>query len=82
MSEALRADLARDLGVYDLVQREGWGAVPARDCGRLVQQAVLRAEAMLAAVQPAGSPPFQATQALPPGAPAGWGAGPGGAGRW
>ncbi|EKP94000.1 hypothetical protein [Thermaerobacter subterraneus] len=48
MSEALREDLARELGVYELAARHGWGAVPARECGRLVQQAVLRAEALLA----------------------------------
>lgn len=81
MSEALRADLARELGVYDRVQREGWGAVPARDCGRLVQQAVLRAEAMLAARHLAGFPPMQATQAIPRDEPAGWSAGPGGGRR-
>lgn len=48
MSEALREELARDLGVYGIAARYGWGAVPARECGRLVRQAVLRAEALLA----------------------------------
>ncbi|WP_243149857.1 hypothetical protein [Thermaerobacter sp. PB12/4term] len=48
MSEALREELARELGVFELAARHGWGAVPARECGRLVQQAVLRAETLLA----------------------------------
>ena len=63
MSEALREDLARDLGVHDIVARYGWGAVPARECGRLVQQAVLRAEALLAQqVAPGGGAPTAAGQ--------------------
>lgn len=55
MSEALRESLARELGVFELAARHGWGAVPARQCGRLVQQAVLRAEQLLAQrLEPAG----------------------------
>lgn len=47
MSEALKEELARELGVYDLVRREGWGAVPARTCGELVRLAIQRAEEAL-----------------------------------
>lgn len=47
MSEALKEDLARELGVAELVRREGWGAVPARTCGELVKLAIQRAEASL-----------------------------------
>ena len=47
MSDALKEQLARDLGVADLVRREGWGAVPARDCGNLVKLAIQRAENLL-----------------------------------
>ncbi|HHT02574.1 MAG TPA: small, acid-soluble spore protein, alpha/beta type [Firmicutes bacterium] len=48
MSEQLKEELARELGVYDTVHREGWGAVSSRDCGRLVQLAIARAEQAIA----------------------------------
>ena len=76
MSEALREELARDLGVYELAARYGWGAVPARECGRLVQQAVRRAEELLAR-QYGGAP---AAAAAPPGPPLGTGVAPWGYG--
>ncbi|MGB9812613.1 MAG: small, acid-soluble spore protein, alpha/beta type [Thermovenabulum sp.] len=44
MSEALKYELAKELGVYDIVAKEGWGAVPSRDCGNLVRLAIERAE--------------------------------------
>ena len=47
MSEELRTQLARDLGVAELVAREGWGSVPSRECGRLVRLAIERAEQAL-----------------------------------
>ncbi len=47
MSERLKTELARELGVAQIIEREGWGAVPTRDCGRLVKLAVERAEKML-----------------------------------
>ncbi|MCL6596664.1 MAG: small, acid-soluble spore protein, alpha/beta type [Firmicutes bacterium] len=47
MSEALKEQLARELGVYDIVRRQGWGAVPSRTCGELVRLAVRRAERTL-----------------------------------
>jgi len=40
MSDALKYELAKELGVYDIVQREGWGSVPSRDCGNLVAAAI------------------------------------------
>jgi small acid-soluble spore protein F (minor alpha/beta-type SASP) len=48
MSEALKWDLARELGVADIVSHEGWGGVSARNCGNLVKLAVERAEAAMA----------------------------------
>jgi len=39
--------LARELGVADIVQREGWGGVPSRQCGNLVKLAIQRAEEAL-----------------------------------
>lgn len=47
MSEALKFELAKELGVYDIVQREGWGSVSSRDCGNLVRLAIERAERSL-----------------------------------
>jgi small acid-soluble spore protein F (minor alpha/beta-type SASP) len=48
MSDALKYELARELGVHHLVDTEGWGSVPSRDCGRLVQKAIEFAEKSLA----------------------------------
>ncbi|MBZ4686967.1 MAG: small acid-soluble spore protein [Clostridia bacterium] len=48
MSEDLKYELAKELGVYDTVQSEGWGAVSSRDCGNLVKLAIAHAEEMLA----------------------------------
>lgn len=47
MSDRLKAELARELGVAELVEREGWGAVPSRNCGQLVRLAIERAERQL-----------------------------------
>lgn len=44
MSERLKEELARELGVADTVSSQGWGAVPARKCGMLVKLAIERAE--------------------------------------
>jgi len=81
MSEALREELARELGVDDIVRQQGWGAVSARDCGRLVQRAVLRAEALLAGRLANPSAPGAPISPSPVAASAGWTAGPDGFGR-
>ncbi len=44
MSEGLKEELARELGVYDTVKAEGWGSVSSRNCGNLVKKAIERAE--------------------------------------
>ena len=44
MSEELKANIARELGVYDKVSHEGWGSVSARDCGNIVKKAIEMAE--------------------------------------
>lgn len=44
MSDALKYEIAKELGVYDTVRREGWGAVPSRDCGNIVTKAIEIAE--------------------------------------
>lgn len=44
MSEQLKNELAKDLGFYDTVQREGWGAIKAKDAGNMVKRAIQIAE--------------------------------------
>ncbi len=44
MSDNLKYELARELGVDDIVAREGWGGVSSRNCGNLVKLAIERAE--------------------------------------
>ncbi|MFZ5974698.1 MAG: small, acid-soluble spore protein, alpha/beta type [Bacillota bacterium] len=47
MSEALKQEIARKLGVDDQVRRDGWGSVASRDCGRMVRSAIEIAEQSL-----------------------------------
>lgn len=47
MSDNLKYELAKDLGVYNTVMSEGWGSVSSRDCGNLTKMAIMRAEKML-----------------------------------
>lgn len=49
MSEGLKQAIAQELGVYDQVSNNGWGAVSSRDCGRMVQKAIEIAERSMAA---------------------------------
>ena len=44
MSENLKAEIARELGVYDIVSKNGWGDVSSRDCGNMVTKAIEIAE--------------------------------------
>lgn len=44
MSEQLKWELAKEMGVSDIVAREGWGGVPSRYCGGLVRKAIEMAE--------------------------------------
>jgi small acid-soluble spore protein F (minor alpha/beta-type SASP) len=47
MSEQLKQEIARELGVYGTVESEGWGAVSSRDCGNIVKKAIEMAERSL-----------------------------------
>ncbi len=48
MSDRLKYELARELGVADVVAREGdFGSVSSRNCGNLVKLAIERAEKSL-----------------------------------
>ena len=44
MSEELKYEIAKELGVHETVQREGWGGVSSRDCGNIVKKAIEMAE--------------------------------------
>lgn len=44
MSSALKTEIAKELGVYDVVKSEGWGGVTSRDCGNIVTKAIEIAE--------------------------------------
>lgn len=44
MSEALKYELAKELGFYDTVQKEGWGGIRAKDAGNMVKRAIEIAE--------------------------------------
>ena len=41
MSENLKEEIARELGVYNTVKEHGgWGSVSSRDCGNIVTKAI------------------------------------------
>jgi small acid-soluble spore protein F (minor alpha/beta-type SASP) len=44
MSEALKQEIAKRLGVDGVVSGEGWGGVSARNCGNIVREAIEMAE--------------------------------------
>ncbi|ALA52808.1 small, acid-soluble spore protein [Shouchella clausii] len=44
MSDRLKEELAKELGFYDTVQREGWGGITTRDAGNMVKRAIEIAE--------------------------------------
>ncbi|RXJ00903.1 small, acid-soluble spore protein, alpha/beta type [Anaerobacillus alkaliphilus] len=51
MSEQFKVELAKELGFYDTVQKEGWGGIRSRDAGNMVKRAVEIAEQQLASRQ-------------------------------
>ena len=48
MSDQLKYEIARELGVDSIVANQGWGAVSSRDCGNMVKSAIQIAERSLA----------------------------------
>ncbi|MEN0657871.1 small, acid-soluble spore protein, alpha/beta type [Caldifermentibacillus hisashii] len=44
MSEEMKVELAKELGFYDVVEKEGWGGIRARDAGNMVKRALEIAE--------------------------------------
>ena len=47
MSDEFKEELAKELGFYDTVQRDGWGGIRARDAGNMVKRAIELAEQQL-----------------------------------
>jgi small acid-soluble spore protein F (minor alpha/beta-type SASP) len=48
MSDQLKVELAKELGFYDTVQKEGWGGIRAKDAGNMVKRALQIAEQAIA----------------------------------
>jgi small acid-soluble spore protein F (minor alpha/beta-type SASP) len=48
MSDQLKYEIARELGVDKIVANEGWGAVSSKDCGNIVAKAIQIAERSVA----------------------------------
>ncbi len=48
MSERMKEELAKELGFYNTVQKEGWGGITTRDAGNMVKRAIEIAEQSLA----------------------------------
>jgi small acid-soluble spore protein F (minor alpha/beta-type SASP) len=44
VSDRLKSEIAKELGVYDTVSTEGWGSVSAKNCGNIVKKAIEIAE--------------------------------------
>lgn len=51
MSNRLKEEIAKELGFYDVVEREGWGGITTRDVGNMVKHAIEKAEKLLAEQQ-------------------------------
>ena len=47
MSEKFKEELAKELGFWDVVQKEGWGGIKAVDAGNMVKRAIEIAEQQL-----------------------------------
>ncbi|HZK27899.1 MAG TPA: small, acid-soluble spore protein, alpha/beta type [Thermoclostridium sp.] len=40
MSERLKEEIAKELGVYEIVKNDGWGSVSSKNCGNMVKKAI------------------------------------------
>jgi small acid-soluble spore protein F (minor alpha/beta-type SASP) len=40
ISESMREEIAKELGIYDKVKANGWGAVSSKECGMIVKKAL------------------------------------------
>ncbi|MBM7555122.1 alpha/beta-type small acid-soluble spore protein [Thalassobacillus pellis] len=44
MSDQLKEEIAKELGLYDTIKSEGWGGITTRDAGNIVKRAIQMAE--------------------------------------
>ncbi|GGD04295.1 protein SspF [Thalassobacillus devorans] len=44
MSDHLKEEIAKELGFYDTIKKEGWGGITTRDAGNIVKRAIQMAE--------------------------------------
>lgn len=44
MSDRLKEEIAKELGFYEVVERDGWGGITSRDAGNMVKRAVEMAQ--------------------------------------
>ncbi|MDR6885138.1 small acid-soluble spore protein F (minor alpha/beta-type SASP) [Bacillus sp. 3255] len=65
MSESFKNELAKDLGFYEVVQREGWEGIRTKDAGNMVKRAIQIAQETLVKQQTASAPPAQASYRQP-----------------
>lgn len=54
MSEELKYELAKDLGFYQKVEKEGWGGITTKDAGNMVKRAIQIAEQAARGQRPPG----------------------------
>ena len=47
MSEQFKNELAKELGFYNKVEQDGWGAITTKDAGNMVKRAIQIAEQSL-----------------------------------
>jgi small acid-soluble spore protein F (minor alpha/beta-type SASP) len=47
MSESFKEELAKELGFYEVIDREGWQGIRAQDAGNMVKRAIEIAQAHL-----------------------------------
>lgn len=40
MSNHMKEEIAKELGFYDKVEREGWGGITSREAGNIVKRAI------------------------------------------
>lgn len=43
MSDALKEEIAKELGFDEVIKKEGWGGIRARDAGNMVKRAIEKA---------------------------------------
>jgi hypothetical protein len=63
MSENFKTELAKDLGFYNVVQKEGWEGIRSKDAGNMVKRAIQIAQEHLVKQQTNGT---QNTQSMTP----------------